>query len=178
MLLAKEKELHRILSAKNVNLWKLRELALSEGGLLNGMFVYVYVGYLFVCLLGSVRRNYSFRLACCPKPNTQCEGKAGQCGSFIAVLLRKPNDINFLTDYLFRKINHFFLACQILFDDEHGRFSSDCIRLQTQYIRRIKLQHAAEAAMLPASQVLMRKQKRKPARTYQSTLVEVVIVAR
>jgi len=63
MLLAKEKELHCILLAKKVNLWKLRELALSEGGLLNGMYVcarHLDWQWLFACLFASNGRNSSF----------------------------------------------------------------------------------------------------------------------
>ena len=34
---AKANEIHLVLSEPDVNLWKLRELALTEGGLVNGM---------------------------------------------------------------------------------------------------------------------------------------------
>lgn len=33
---SKAKEIQRLLEASSVDLWKLRELALSEGGLVNG----------------------------------------------------------------------------------------------------------------------------------------------
>ena len=34
----KAKEISLVLSAPDIDLWKLRELALTEGGLVNGMF--------------------------------------------------------------------------------------------------------------------------------------------
>ena len=35
-LVAKAEEIHRVLSAPSIDVWKLRELALTEGGLVDG----------------------------------------------------------------------------------------------------------------------------------------------
>ena len=40
---SKADEINLVLSEPNVNLWKLRELALTEGGLVNGRFDLFYV---------------------------------------------------------------------------------------------------------------------------------------
>lgn len=39
----KAEEIIQVLSEPQVDLWKLRELALSDGGLVNGVFVAVFV---------------------------------------------------------------------------------------------------------------------------------------
>jgi hypothetical protein len=53
MMEAKAEEIRRILSEPVVDLWKLRELSLTEGGLVNGVLssLAIYVPFWFICAI-------------------------------------------------------------------------------------------------------------------------------